>query len=95
MLWTLLLTGLFLFVAVITIAVIRKQPKKKIIMLSVGLMAFVALLVSVSLVLINHWTKHDSDGDIVLYPTTELVTDSFVIDSTASVWNATMYQERN
>ena len=92
MMWTLLFVGILVFAVLITVALIHKQPKRKIVMLCVVLLAFVLLLVGVSLLFLNHVTKwHDSDDEIVLYPTTELVTDSFVIDSTASVWNATVY----
>jgi len=55
---------------------------KKIVMLCAVVLAFVAT---------TSCGNNQYDGKIVLYPTTELVTDSFAIESTATVWKATMH----
>ena len=55
--------------------------KKRVILCSVVL-AFVAT---------TSCGNNQYDGKIVLYPTTELVTDSFAIESTATVWKASVH----
>jgi hypothetical protein len=46
--------------------------------------------VLLALITITSCGDNQYDGKIVLYPTTEPVTDSFAIESTATVWNATV-----
>lgn len=55
---------------------------KKIVMLCA---VVIALVTTISC------SNNQYDGKTVLYPTTELVTDSFAIESTATVWKATVH----
>ena len=55
---------------------------KKIVMLCA---VVIALVTTISC------SNNQYDGKTVLYPTTELATDSFAIESSATVWNATVH----
>ena len=55
---------------------------KKIVLLCAVALAFVAT---------TSCGNNQYDGKIVLYPTTELVIDSFAIESTATVWKASVH----
>ena len=47
--------------------------------------------VALALIMTTSCVNNQYDGKIVLYPTTEPVTDSFAIESTATVWKATVH----
>lgn len=47
--------------------------------------------VVLALITITSCVNNQYDGKIVLYPTTEPATDSFAIESSATVWNATVH----
>ena len=47
--------------------------------------------VLLALITITSCGDNQYDGKIVMYPTTEPVTDSFAIESSATVWNATVH----
>ncbi len=47
--------------------------------------------VLLALVMIISCGDNQYDGKTVLYPTTELATDSFAIESTATVWKASVH----
>ena len=47
--------------------------------------------VLLALITITSCGDNQYDGKIVMYPTTEPVTDGFAIESSATVWNATVH----
>lgn len=87
MLKILIFSGILIIVALITNAIIHKRPKKKTLILCGAIMAFIALSICAAIILFANLNKR-YDGENVMYPTTETVTDSFVIDSSEIVNNA-------